>query len=103
MAIFASGAPSGKQKGAASAPFVDLADRVDGVGLGWALVVAVAQYARKPQRHPAGVAARTLHPVECDLDYLLGSQLHYIAVCGTVGELGEPSCLPVQDRVCHAL
>src|SRR5207248_9334903 len=46
----------------------EAADRVDGVGLGGALVGPVAFDARKAQRDAAGVARAPLHAVEGDLD-----------------------------------
>ncbi len=47
------------------------ANRLDRVGLRRRLVLAVAQHAREPQGHAAGVAGRALDAVERDLDHLL--------------------------------
>src|SRR6478672_10017193 len=72
--------------------------RVDRVRLGGGLVVAVAQYAREPQRESAGIPRRCLQPVERDLDDLFGTQSHFVTVHRTVGQFGEALGLPVEHR-----
>ena len=74
---------------------VEGAHGVDGVGLGGTLVVAVAQHPCETQRHAAGVADRSLHAVEGDLDHLFGTQ------STTYPSVG-PSASSVKRAVCQS-
>src|SRR5687767_13339014 len=87
----------------AAHPRVDRADGVDGIGFGSRLVVAIADDAREAERHPAGVARRSLQAIERDLDDLLGPHLHDVPVGRAIGELEEAPCLPFEHRVGHSL
>src|SRR5690606_1670475 len=77
-------------------------DLVDRVRLGGRLVVPVAAHAGEAQRHTARIPGRDLHPVEGDLDDLLGPDVHDVGVTAgpaTDLQLEEAGGLPPQQLV----
>src|SRR5262249_48218389 len=81
---------------------VDGSDGIDGVRLRSPLVIAVADDTREAERHSAGIARRRLQAVERDLDDLLRTHFHDVAVRRAAGELREAPRLPVEHGVGHA-
>src|SRR4029450_6286530 len=82
---------------------VEGADRLDGVGLLGALVLAVAADAGEAQGEAARVAGAGLEAVEGDLDPQLGADPDHPAVAGAVGQLQEALGLPAEQLVGQAL
>ena len=96
----ASSSPSRPAPGSApsDSPGCQAPHRLDGVGLGGGLVVAVADDPGEPQRQAAGVARRALEAVEGDLDDLLGADRDDVRRAVGLG----PVASSVNRSVCQA-
>jgi len=92
----------GKRRDKRKLPRVEPAHRLDGVGLGGGLVLAVAEHAGEAQREPAWVPGAALDAVEGDLYDKLRPHVHRVGI-PVVFQREQPFGLPRQQLVGQAL